>query len=105
MKEFTFKTSHMFESTRERLICVEQLWMSDSAHEYPYQKTHAKNHGEWLQSTGDLNNLIEWIFRCGNGRFDRGRHDLLEREANHQTQKPPKNKSRLGHKEALRSQL
>ncbi|KAF2624064.1 hypothetical protein BU25DRAFT_348820 [Macroventuria anomochaeta] len=45
MQAFTFHVKHTFPQTNKKLLCAEQLWMSDSEHPDHYRKTHALNKG------------------------------------------------------------
>jgi hypothetical protein len=45
MQAFTFDVKHTFPLEEERLVCYEQLWMSDTARPDHYRKTHAENKG------------------------------------------------------------
>jgi hypothetical protein len=59
MQTFSSDVFHTFALTRKRLICAEQLWMSDSAHPSHYRKTHSLNKGSYgllmlYTTNGDL---------------------------------------------------
>ncbi|KAH7067280.1 hypothetical protein BKA63DRAFT_521873 [Paraphoma chrysanthemicola] len=46
MQAFTFPVMHTFSNiTRKRLLCSEQLWMSDKCHPLHYRKSHPLNKG------------------------------------------------------------
>ncbi|KAF2707547.1 Hsp70 family protein-like protein [Pleomassaria siparia CBS 279.74] len=48
MQEFPFEIKHTFPITRKRLLCVEQLWMSDHRHPLHYRRSHSLNKGAEL---------------------------------------------------------
>ncbi|PVI00853.1 hypothetical protein DM02DRAFT_671732 [Periconia macrospinosa] len=45
MQEFSFDVQHKFKLNQKKLICGEQLWMSDNVHPCHYRTTHRKNKG------------------------------------------------------------
>ncbi|KAH7083967.1 hypothetical protein FB567DRAFT_581428 [Paraphoma chrysanthemicola] len=45
LQAFTFPVMHTFAITRKRLLCSEQLWMSDKSHPLHYRKSHTLNKG------------------------------------------------------------
>jgi len=45
-EEFKITVKHTFPIYRRKLICKEELYVSDKLHEDHYRKTHAMNNGE-----------------------------------------------------------
>jgi hypothetical protein len=48
MQTFSYEVLHTFPSTKKKLMCAEQLWMSDERHPDHYRKTHSENKGTFL---------------------------------------------------------
>ncbi|KAF2124677.1 hypothetical protein P153DRAFT_325969 [Dothidotthia symphoricarpi CBS 119687] len=55
MQTFTFDVRHTFPLTRKKLVCAEQLWMSDLKHSDHYRKTHPLNKGAELIGSIEAN--------------------------------------------------
>lgn len=45
MQEFYYNVHHVFSVTRKKLVCCEQIWMSDTNHKNHYRATHTVNKG------------------------------------------------------------
>ncbi|OAK96902.1 hypothetical protein IQ06DRAFT_351485 [Phaeosphaeriaceae sp. SRC1lsM3a] len=45
MQIFSFDMCHTFAVTKKKLLCAEELWMSDFNHPSHYRNTHAENNG------------------------------------------------------------
>jgi hypothetical protein len=45
MQTFSFNILHTFSVKKTKLLCAEQIWMSDENHPNHYRKTHSVNKG------------------------------------------------------------
>ena len=60
MQAFTFDVKHTFPLKAEKLVCYEQLWMSDETKKDHYRKTHAENKGK-TTLIGSSSKRLTWI--------------------------------------------
>lgn len=78
MQVFRIDVFHTFPETRRKLLCGEEIWMSDRAHENHYRKTHSENKGEYAPNITDQNSTYTMTGAEPIGRIETDLTFLIE---------------------------
>lgn len=88
-KEFRIQMKHTFRLSRKRLICKEELYVSDNWHESNYRKSHVMNKGKNLVKNQNFSfawcPLTYSIVRCRTRRDDHCGHDFPQNPGSYST--------------------